>query len=161
MPHHYECWLDNDGCATYGCTGEPIAQFEESAPYIEEQRGFVRLPQPATDRPSHPGRERRVKPFPFGLVYCAGAGLLLLMPGFFTTTLFSIFLLAMVIVFIKSPRLGAILLILLSIPMAHYFFSNSFGRMITFYLFIFGFMPMAIGIYEFSRPTREFYNHTA
>ena len=37
MPHHKECWVENQGCTTFGCTGSISAPKEKSVPVIQQQ----------------------------------------------------------------------------------------------------------------------------
>ncbi len=49
MPHHKECWIDNQGCTTFGCPGTISAPKEEDSKSDEEDFEIIFYDDPAPD----------------------------------------------------------------------------------------------------------------
>ncbi len=47
VPHHYECWLENDGCTTYGCAMAPASKANRPGQYPPVGRPALVAPREA------------------------------------------------------------------------------------------------------------------
>lgn len=70
MPHHADCWQDNNGCTTYGCNGKPIEAGRSKTGEGSGRRRNIESVSQTLESTSGGGPDRN-KSWGFGRVYFA------------------------------------------------------------------------------------------
>ena len=89
MPHHKECWVENQGCTTFGCTGTiqglnqpqmPPQGYRPAPPaYQQPPQGYRPAPPayqqpPQGYRPAPPAYPQQPAPQPVRRIFCPACG---------------------------------------------------------------------------------------